>query len=60
MLGALSQAEGHGITRATGQKRYQEPFPNASRHWARRSPEKDFGYGYKYDVILEDAQVTLE
>jgi len=22
--------------------------------------EKDFGYGYKYDVILEDAQVTLE
>lgn len=22
--------------------------------------EKDFGYGYKYDVILEDAQVTVE
>ena len=22
--------------------------------------EKDFGYGYKYDVILEDAQVTIE
>ena len=21
---------------------------------------KDFGYGYKYDVILEDAQVTVE
>ena len=22
--------------------------------------DKDFGYGYKYDVILEDAQVTVE
>jgi len=22
--------------------------------------EKDFGYGYKYDVIMEDAQVTVE
>ena len=22
--------------------------------------QKDFGYGYKYDVILEDAQVTVE
>ncbi len=21
---------------------------------------KDFGYGYKYDVIVEDAQVTKE
>lgn len=24
------------------------------------SADKDFGYGYKYDVILEDAQVTVE
>ena len=22
--------------------------------------DKDFGYGYKYDVILEDAKVTVE
>jgi len=21
---------------------------------------KDFGYGYKYDVIIEDARVTIE
>jgi hypothetical protein len=24
------------------------------------SVDKDFGYGYKYDVIVEDAQVTKE
>ena len=24
------------------------------------STGKDFGYGYKYDVILEDATVTVE
>jgi hypothetical protein len=22
--------------------------------------DKDFGYGYKYDVIIEDAQVVVE
>ena len=27
---------------------------------ARSALDKDFGYGYKYDVILEDAQVTVE